>query len=451
MKIRGLRWWIIILVFVAAVINYVDRQTLSALAPSIQKDLAMDDHGYANVVNLFLIAYTISYLVSGRMVDRLGTRSSMTIFVLWWSLANTLTAFVQGPRSLGLCRFMLGLGEAGIWPAASKIVSKWFPSSERALAVGFYTLGATIGAMLVPQLIIPFSAIDFAGISPRMHIIPELVSGWRAAFFLCGILGILWVIPWQFLAKRPSENRWLTDKEASIIPITAQPTDHAQDTPWTWGKILTFRPLWLFLIARLLSDPVWYFYQFWFAKFLHTTHQIPQNDLTITWVLYAAAGVGSLTSGWYSGYLISKGENAARARLKIMLLCCCAMPLSPFIATVTSVPTVIIIAGCVVFSAVAWLTNITTLIVDTVPKHSLGTVFSVVAAGSALGSMGMNLVIAHMITSGSVPGFLPDLVMKMQSHSYFPWFVIMTFLHPLSWLVLKWGGISRYSSSDLQS
>ena len=135
MKIKGLRWWIVALLFVAAALNYIDRQTLSALAPTIQKDLSMDDRDYANVINIFLIAYTIAYLVSGRIADKIGTRAGMMLFVTWWSVANMLTAAARGMTSLSVYRFTLGLGEAGIWPAASKAISEWFPAKERAQSI----------------------------------------------------------------------------------------------------------------------------------------------------------------------------------------------------------------------------------------------------------------------------------------------------------------------------
>jgi len=445
------------LVFVAAVINYVDRQTLSALAPSMQDDLKMDDRAYAHVVNLFLVAYTISYLISGRMVDRLGTHVGTAIFVLWWSLANAATAFAVGPRSLGTCRFLLGLGEAGIWPAASKIVSEWFPAKERALAVGFYTTGATIGAMLVPQVIIPLAAFDFAGKMPDAHILFGSLEGWRIAFFLCGLVGVLWILPWLVLARRPARNRLLTAGEAAIIS-TSESAESAlpREEPWTWRKVLLFRPLWLFLIARLLTDPVWFFYQFWFSKFLHTAHHVPQNDLTITWVLYAAAGIGSLAGGWISGRLISRGVNPAKARMRVMLACACVMPVSPLIAMTTDLPMTMVLAACAVFCAVSWLTNISTLIVDIVPKHSLGTVFSTIAAGSTIGSVAMNLVLVRLIsgspaTNGPVTTFIADVFGLFGGQGYAPWFVIMAFLHPLSWLLLWRGGVERHSSSSLQS
>jgi len=459
MKIPGLRWWIVFLVFVAAVINYVDRQTLSALAPSIQADLRMDDRAYAHVVNLFLVAYTISYLVSGRLVDRLGTRTGTAIFVFWWSLANAAAAFAQGTRSMGTSRFLLGLGEAGIWPAASKIVSEWFPARERALAIGLYTMGATIGAMLVPQLIIPLAGYDFSGNLPTMHILFGSMEGWRIAFLLCGIIGLLWIVPWLVAARNPSENNLLTAKEADLI-LSGEAADPAAGTsPWPWKKILRFPPLWFFLIARLLTDPVWYFYQFWFAKFLYTEHDIPQNDLTITWVLYAAASAGSLVGGWISGRLIAGGMHPAKARMRVMLICSCIMPVSPAIAFTTGTPFTLVLAACAVFSAVSWLTNISTLIVDTVPKHSLGTVFSTIAAGSTIGSVVMNVALVHMLSELPPPDHSANTGLERmleELHAvvhggYQPWFVIMAFLHPLAWLLLRWAGMHRHNSSALQS
>ena len=169
MKVPGLRWWVIVLILLAAMLNYVDRQTLSALAPTIQADLRMDDRDYANILNLFLLAYTLAYLMSGKIVDVVGTRVGMAVFAGWWSAANLLTAAAQGLRSLGAFRFLLGLGEAGVWPAASKAVSEWFPPRERALAIGLYTMGATIGATVAPYLVIPLATFAYEERLPLLH------------------------------------------------------------------------------------------------------------------------------------------------------------------------------------------------------------------------------------------------------------------------------------------
>ena len=181
-KIPHLRWWIAVLLFGAAVLNYVDRQTLSALAPTIQGELGLDDRDYANIVNIFLVAYTISYLVSGRIADRMGTRGAAVLFVGWWSVANALTAASVGIRSMSGYRFLLGLGEAGVWPVASKAVSEWFPPRERALAIGFYTMGATIGATVAPYLVIPLASYPYSERLPFLTSVLGPGAGWRLAF-----------------------------------------------------------------------------------------------------------------------------------------------------------------------------------------------------------------------------------------------------------------------------
>jgi ACS family hexuronate transporter-like MFS transporter len=253
--IPGLRWWIIALLFGAAVLNYVDRQTLSALAPTIQGDLGMDDRDYANVVNIFLVAYTLAYLISGRIADLMGTRAGMVLFVAWWSVANMLTAGVQGMRSMAVCRFALGLGEAGVWPAAAKAVSEWFPARQRALAIGFYTMGATIGATLAPYIVIPLATYPYGEKLPVVGSLLGQGTGWRVAFILTGAAGLVWLIPWLLLYRKPRENRFLGADELTLIEATS-PDDLAKEagTPWSWGQVFAFRGTWLLLLGRLITD-----------------------------------------------------------------------------------------------------------------------------------------------------------------------------------------------------
>jgi MFS transporter, ACS family, hexuronate transporter len=454
MKLPGLRWWIATLLLGAAVLNYVDRQTLSALAPTIQRDLVMDDRAYANVVNTFLVAYTLAYLVSGRIADRLGTRTSMGLFVAWWSLANMLTAAAHGMRSLGGFRFLLGLGEAGVWPAASKAVSEWFPARERALAIGFYTMGATLGATLAPYLVIPLATYTYSQSMPAVAAMLGPGTGWRLAFLLTGAAGLFWLVPWLALYRAPRQSPLLSRAELELIEPPAAAADSADaTTPWTWGQILGFRGTWLLLVGRLVTDPVWYFYQFWFPKYLGTDRHLSQDQLKVTWIVYAAAGVGSLLGGWLSGRLVRYGLAPAPSRLWVMLGCACLMPISPFIARATGLNMTMALTVCTVLASLAWLINISSLVVDVVPRHSLGTVFSVVAAGSTVGGIVMNLIVATMVSGPSAQpaGFLDQAVRSVfgpllelvQGHGYAQWFLVMAFLHPLAWLMLRLGGIQR--------
>jgi ACS family hexuronate transporter-like MFS transporter len=456
MKIKGLRWWIVALLFGAAVLNYVDRQTLAALAPTIQSDLSMDDREYANVVNIFLVAYTIAYLVSGRIADKMGTRASMVLFVAWWSVANMLTAAARGVTSLGAYRFLLGLGEAGVWPAASKAVSEWFPAKERALAIGFYTMGATIGATLAPSLVIPLATHAYHETMPAVANWLGQGTGWRLAFIFTGFAGLLWMIPWLWFYRKPRENKLITESELKVIEDSAakeNPADSAAANAWSWKQVLLFRGTWLLLLGRLITDPVWYFYQFWFPKYLSADRHLSQEQLKITWIVYAAAGVGSLLGGWLSGQFVKRGVAPASSRLWVMLGCACIMPLSPFIAQATGMNLTMTLTICTVFASLAWLINISSLVVDVVPKHSLGTVFSVVATGSTIGGIIMNMIVATMVSGPSTKpaGFLDQgiktvfgpLLEMVQGHGYAQWFLIMAFLHPVAWCVLKFGGVQR--------
>lgn len=459
MKVKNMRWWIVGLLFLAAILNYIDRQTLSALAPTIQKDLDMNEQDYANVVNIFLVAYTIAYLLSGRIVDKIGTRSGMFLFVAWWSVANALTAASRGITSLSFYRFALGLGEAGIWPAASKAVSEWFPKKERAFAIGLYTMGATIGATLAPYIVIPLATHTYTTTMPLVAEWLGQGTGWRLAFILTGAVGLLWLIPWFFVYRIPKKSKLITTAELQLLEddaATDNPEDAAKENTWSWKQVFLFRGTWLLLLGRLITDPVWYFYQFWFPKYLSTDRNLSQEQLKITWIIYAAAGVGSLFGGWISGHLIKKGTSPVTSRLWVMLGCACIMPLSPLISQVTGLSLSLSITVCTVIVSLAWLINISSLVLDVVPKHSLGTVFSVVAAGSTIGGIMMNTIVASMIsgTSNKATGFLDKglhfllnpVLEAVQGQGYALWFIIMAFLHPIGWLILKFGGIQKLST-----
>ena len=459
LKLKGMRWWIIVLLFIAAVLNYIDRQTLSALAPTIQKDLAMNDQDYANVINIFLVAYTFAYLISGRIVDKIGTRTGMFLFVAWWSIANMLTAAARGVTSLSVYRFALGLGEAGIWPAASKAVSEWFPAKERALAIGLYTMGATIGATLAPYIVIPLATHTYTETMPAIANWLGQGTGWRIAFILTGLTGLIWLVPWMIAYRRPEKSKLITTAELEMIKDSEaqeNPADSEKANTWSWKKVFMFRGTWLLLIGRLITDPVWYFYQFWFPKYLSTDRNLSQEQLKITWIIYAAAGVGSLLGGWLSGRMVKRGAKPVASRMWVMLGCACVMWLSPFIATATNLNISLVFTVCTVLASLAWLINISSLVIDVVPRHSLGTVFSVVAAGSTLGGIVMNMIVAAMVTGtrANPSGFLDrsfhfvlgPILNIVQGHGYAEWFLIMAFLHPIGWLVLKFGGINRLST-----
>lgn len=414
MNLPRLRWCVAALLFGAAVLNYVDRQALSLLAPTIQRDLGLDDQAYANVVNAFLVAYTLAYLFSGFVVDRLGARVSLSLFVVWWSVANMFTAFARSAVSLGMFRFLLGLGEAGNWLAAPKTVARWFPARERGLAIGLYTLGATIGATIAPFLVI--------------HLAKNW--GWQGAFVVTGALGLVWVVPWLWIARDPEKNPLVTaaqrDALRQALQQDAAVSSHREEA-WSWREALRRSSVWRLMLARLLTDPVWYFYQFWFAKYLFAERAISQEQLSITWVVFLAADIGTLAGGWFSGLFIKRGATPGKARLRVMLLCAVVVPLSPFVPFVDSMAMVLAIGVLVVLAHMAWLINLSALVVDSVPEKSLGLVFGLVAAGSSLGGIMMNKAVGWIV----------------QAHDYTWCFVAMAFVHPVAWLLLRTIGETR--------
>ena len=427
-KIPHLRWWIAGMLFLASVLNYLDRQTLSILAPTIQKELALTDQDYALVVNLFLVAYTAATLLSGRVVDRLGVRVSLALFVGWWSVANLLTGFARSIVSLGAFRFLLGLGEAGNWTAAPKAVADWFPAKERGIAIGLYTLGATIGATLAPILIV--------NIASR--------HGWQMAFVVTGVTGLVWLGPWLWLYRRPSEHPRLSDQERAHLGLPSlehvggvppprsittslrgedSPSSKsaADEKPEGWRTVLSRHEVWVLMLTRLLTDPVWYFYQFWFAKYLYGERSVSQLGLSITFVIFLAADFGALGGGWFSGLLIKRQVPPPASRVRIMAAAACVMPLSVLVPGVASLPVVLAIGMLVVFAHLTWLINLSSLVVDVIPQRSLATTFGVIAAGSALGGMVMNWAVGRLLTHAS----------------YGPAFFVMAGLHPLA-LLLVW-------------
>lgn len=380
-----MRWAILALLFASTVLNYVDRQTLSILAPLVQRDLGMDDLGYARIVQLFLIAYTVAYLLAGWLTDRLGTRMALALFVGWWSLANMATGFVRSAGALGGARAMLGLGEAGNYTAGPKAISQHFPASERGFAFGTYTAGAMVGATIAPPLIGWLA----------------LTHGWRAAFVATGALGFVWLVAWL-----------------AIYPRDRGETATSEPTPW--AAILRERPLWGFALSRMLADPVWYFYLFWFPKYLSDQRGLSLATIAATaWIVYLAADLGSIGGGLFSGRLIQRGMSPARSRLVALAAAAMLAPLGMALSLEPSIALTFGIAATVAFAHLVFQINLSTLVVDLYPTRVVATVFGIVAAGSGLGGIFSTQLVGRLAQSGD----------------YGQIFLLMGMLHPLAVLV----------------
>jgi len=414
-KIPNLRWLIIAMLFISTVINYIDRQTLSILARTIQDDLVMSDITYARIVQAFLLAYTVTFIFAGRFTDWLGTRVSLAIFITWWSIANMLTAFSRSALSLGAFRFLLGMGEPGNYTAAPKAVSEWFPPKERGLAVGIYTTGATVGATVAPP-IIALLATSY---------------GWRSTFVFTGLLGLIWVLPWLWLYQTPHKHSRITDQELALIDAERGSETNAagavadaskEGEAERWAGLLRRRETWLLLLSRVLTDPVWYFYLFWFPKYLSDARGLSLSEVgRLVWVVYLAADLGSIIGGWASGAMIKRGVSIIPSRKRVMFAAACLLPLSPFIVFVPSLYLALGIASVAACAHLAWQVTLGVMIVDLYPPRTVATVFGVIAAGSGLGGLISTGVVGRLVTD----------------YSYVPVFCLMGGLHPLA-LLLIW-------------
>lgn len=405
MKIPKLRWWIAALLFAATVINYIDRQTLSVIAPVLTKELHISPIEYSQILQAFLIAYTVMYLGSGFLVDRWGTRTSLAVFMIWWSISNALHAFVKTGFGLGAFRLLLGLGEPGNFMASFKAISEWYPAKEKAFVNGLVNAGAAVGAIIATPLV-AWLMIHY---------------GWRSSFVITGLFGLLWLIPWFWLYRLPSQHPHITASELEYIRA-----DHAVSRQSHAGMkrldLLKYPQTWGLLLARFMSDPVWWFYLFWLPKYL-----VDQRGFTIArmgmlaWLPYLCADLGSVCGGLASGYLLKRYTNPIQARAAAMLPCALVMLLSVGIGITPSSFVALSIICVVTFSHMAWKTNLMTMTNDIYPTRLVGSVSGIIAFGSGLGGT--------LFTS--LTGWV------VQHFSYTWIFVLMGFLHPIAYVLVR--------------
>jgi ACS family hexuronate transporter-like MFS transporter len=382
-----IRWAIVGMLFAATVLNYVDRQTLSILASQVQKDLGIDDLGYARIVQSFLIAYALAYVASGWIADKLGAKLTLALFVGWWSLANMATGWVRNAGQLGFARLMLGVGEPGVYTAGPKAVAEHFPPQKVGFAIGVYTAGAMIGATISPPLI-AWLALHY---------------GWHAAFVCTGAAGFVWVALWILVYRKPD----------------GEPASQASE-PLRWGPILRDRSVWGLALARMIADPVWYFYLFWFPKYLGDQRGLSLGQVaSLAWIVYLAADIGSIGGGLFSGRLIRSGVAPARGRLIAMACAAVLAPMGMLISLQPGIGLTVALGALVSFAHLVFQINMAALPVDLYPRRIVGTAFGLIAAGSALGGFGSTYVVGQLASRGA----------------YGEMFLLMGLLHPLGWLV----------------
>lgn len=384
------RWIICALLFFAATINYVDRQIIGLLKQTLQSDIGWNEVDYSNVIFAFQLAYAIGLIVAGRVMDRLGTRKGFSLSVVVWSLAAMAHALAYTIMGFGAARLVLGLGEAGNFPAAIKAVAEWFPKKERALATGLFNSGTNIGALLTPFMV--------PCITRRY--------GWRMAFIVTGALGFLWLIAWWAMYRAPEIHPRVT--AAELDHIRSDPAEPTARIPWL--QLLPHRQTWAFAIGKFLTDPIWWFYLFWVPDFLYKTHGITLSGIMLPlFVIYQMATIGSIGGGWLSSSLIKRGWSINASRKTAMLICAVAVLPIVFASKVSSLWTAVALIGLAAAAHQGWSANIFTLASDTFPRRAVG---SVVGLGGMFGSVGALLI-------AKVTGYV-----LQWTGSYLPLFII---------------------------
>lgn len=400
MKIKGLRWWIITLIFIATVINYIDRTAFALLWPEMGEDLGMDNSDYALMLNVFMFTYAASKFLSGRLYDKIGTRIGFTLSIIVWSLAAAFHAVAKGIVSLSIVRGLLGLGEAGLWPGTVKSNGEWFPVKQRALAQGIFNSGASIGNVIAP-LIIVFLYAKF---------------GWKSTYIILGLSGLIWVLPWLVLNKKtkPEDHPWMTEKERQML-INDRIENNVVVVEGTKSlsvsKILSYKEPWGILLCRFFIEPIWWFFAGWMPIYLNSKFGLSIEEIGNTiWISYLIAAAGSIVGGLFTEVIIKRTSTDFGRKASIVLGS--LLIIIGFVSIILFVNdsnymTFIYLAGLALFGFQFAIGNIQTLSSDLFRGPSVGTLAGLAGTVAAFSVMIMNWFIGRITEGGS---YTPALI-----------------------------------------
>ena len=371
-KIGHYRWYIVALIFFATTINYVDRAVLGVLAPTLRTEIGWTDQDYGYISAAFTLAYAIGFIFAGWFIDKVGTRIGYTVYLTIWSFAAASHALVRSAFGFGLARFALGIGESGNFPAAIKTVAEWFPKKERALATGIFNAGSNVGAIIAP-LVVPWIALHW---------------GWQEAFIFTGLAGLIWILFWLPVYRRPSEHPKLSKKE--LEHIESDPPDPPAKIPWI--KLLPLKQTWAFSIGKFLTDAIWWFYLFWFPLFMNDRFGVDLRSIGLPMItVYLLADVGSVAGGWFSSFLIKKNWTINAARKTAMLVCAILILPVSIAPHVSGEWVAVIIIGIAAAAHQGFSANIFTTTSDMFPRKAVGSVVGIGGFAGAMGGFFMNL------------------------------------------------------------
>jgi ACS family hexuronate transporter-like MFS transporter len=382
--ISNLRWWIGGLLFASTVINYIDRQTLSVLAPYLKQQYGWNNQNFATIVIAFRVAYSVGQTVSGRLIDRIGTRKGLTITVIWYSIAAMLTSLAGGLRSFAFFRFLLGAGESANWPAATKAVAEWFPKKERGWAVALFDSGSSIGGAIAPLLVIGLY---------------KYFGGWRPTFIITGTLGFLWLVAWRLLYHPPESHPRISDAEREMIVRDRNELNEQDEhtNHKTKGRDLIKLPqTWAVIAARTMTDPVWFFITDWFAIYLLTKGINPEQALLAFWIPFVAADLGNFFGGGISSWLIRRDWPVIKARKAVVVFGGLGMTL--LIPTIFT-SSLLALAGLFAVSTFAYAAFSTMALVlpsDLYRSESVATVSGMSGTGAGVGTIISTFLIGYV-------------------------------------------------------
>jgi ACS family hexuronate transporter-like MFS transporter len=365
-RIGRYRWVICGLIFAATVINYIDRQMIGVLKPTLQREFGWTEITYGDIVFWFQAAYALGFLVFGRLMDRLGTRLGYALAMAIWTIAHVAHSAARSAASFMAVRFMLGLGESGNFPAGLKAVADWFPKRERTLAIGVFNAGSNIGAILTP-ILVPAVTLAF---------------GWRMAFLLTSSFSLIWLPIWWINYRVPEQHRRVGAAELAyirsdaVLPMPAIP----------WRRLLKVRETWAFALGKFLIDPIWWMFLFWLPDFLARRHGLDLASFGPPLIaVYLMSDIGSVAGGWFSSHLMKRGSSVNRARKLAMLVCAvCALPIM-FAGTIDSLWLAVLIVGLATAAHQGFSATFFSLPSDVFPREAVG---SVVGIGGAVGAIG---------------------------------------------------------------
>lgn len=420
-KVKGLRWYIAVLLFLSTVICYIDRLTISTLKPVICDDLSLSNQQYSYIMNWFLVSYMIFQTIFGGLYDKWGTKKTFSLAISVWSVASIFHAFARGISGFSLYRFLLGVGEGGNWPGSIKAIAEWFPARQRAFGLSIVNSGAALGTVVAVPLIAWL----------------QIAFGWKTTFVVTGLLGFIWLLLWLIIYSDPHKHKRLTEEEKAIIfeEVQNSKTEDLPKLKTSWGELLKRKQVWGIIVARFFGDPIWWLFLLWLPSYLYDVRGFNIKDIGMfAWFPFLLAGVGSLTGGWLSGFLISKGKSVNYSRKIAILVPTFLMPLGILANYLPDAYQALIAISLVLFGFQFWVNNVQTLPSDYFSSQEVGRITGMAQTGAVLGTIAFNTLI----------GWLVDNV------SYTPALIIGGILGPLATLsVFVLGGeIKKISSGE---